>query len=262
MKRIKISLEIIKKPDENLPVAVKEKLNREITDLLEKAWPEYDKRKVYDVFLKLDDVILGRIDGELCMISGGGWQGINEIANLRVYRVGLTVVAEESKKTKNLRGKGLMTKGVTSLISNALKENKFQSFYIGFRTLEPVVYLSTIKNLQRVLPDLCGRYLPNNIEEQIALQISKVINPDCDFDEKKFVTKKAFSKYMEIVAKKYNEINQFKDERVKQFFLDNLNYREGDAFVVIAKVSLFYLVTNKIRKAIRKFFNKRTAPCQ
>jgi len=250
--KLRLIVSIINNPNRNLDEKTKDILQEEILDLTRSSWGDYEKEKINNNFLKLDQIILGRIKNELCFITGGKWEHIYYKNNrVPVYRIGLTVVRKFTRNREYLWNKGIMSNGILSLLKSVLLRNSFKSFYVVFRTLEPVTYQSVVKNLNYVLPDFQGRIRPNDKEKSIALQVSKIINPICNFDEDKFIIRQAFAKNLTLAKVKLNQVEQFKNEKIKKFFMTNLDYNQGDAFIVLTKVNILIFLKYQLKKFLR-----------
>lgn len=111
----------------------------------------------------------------------------------------------------------------------------FLPVYFGLRTPNPVVYEILSKNL-RVFPSLTSEDPPHVIKN-LAVKIAKTVSPECEFDIQKFVIKKAFSFFPELLYE-VEEIPEAKDKRINDFFEQclRLTKREGNALVVIGKL--------------------------
>ncbi len=241
-KDLNLSLSLIDNPTKNLDQK-KDVLMGEIVELVNSSWGKYERKKIENVFLNLDQIILGRIDKELCFITGGKWENVfYENNKVLVYRIGLTVVRKFSKKGEYLWKKGIMSNGTLVLLKNVILRNLFTSFYIAFRTLEPATYQSIVKNLEYVLPDYRNYIRPSDKEKSIASQISGTISHGCKFDVEKFVTRGAFRENLKLAQSKFNEIEQFTNKEIRDFFKTNLDYGQGDAFVVLAKAGFLYFL--------------------
>lgn len=251
-KNLDLTLFLIKKPKKNLNQD-KDVLVEEISELARSSWEEYEKEKIENIFLGLDHIILGRIEGELCFVTGGRWEPLYYRKNkVPVYRIGLTIVGKFNKKGECLRRKGILSKGISVLLGNVFLMRPFSSFYLTFRTLDPIIYKFAFKNLDYILPDCQGYSRPNDKEKNIALQVSKNIDPACEFDQDKFVTKRAYRGNLRLAEKKLEELELFLDEEVKLFFEKNINYQQGDAFIILAKVNLYSFLKYRFRKLFSK----------
>ncbi|MCM8774323.1 MAG: hypothetical protein NC820_06280 [Candidatus Omnitrophica bacterium] len=244
-KNLNINFTTIDCPEKNLPN--KDYFVEEISELVSSSWGYYDKDKIKNVFLKLDQIILGRKGKELCFITGGKWKKIiYEGKYYMVYRVGLTVVRKYSANGEYLWNRGLMSLGTLILIKKAAMIRFLSPFYICLRTLEPVIFHYITKKLNYVLPDINRKKFPTQIEKKIILEMSREINPDCDVDIDKLVIKGAFKNNLKLAKEKLKHLDNFDDENIKTFFKENIDYNRGDAFLVLAKLTLWELFCGQI----------------
>lgn len=242
-----IKFKLIDNPSQKLNETDRIILKNDILNLVKSSWGDYEENKINDVFLRLDQIVLGYLFGSLCFISGGKWENTSYNGKkIPTYRVGLTVV-RKFNKGEYLWEKGIMGKGVFLLLWNAFKRKYFRTFYVAYRTLEPTTYYSTVKNFSRVFPSIDKTISPNEEEKAVAIQLAKIINPTCRFDVENFVIRKAFSKNLSLAESKKDHVEHFKNERVKDFFLKNLSYDEGDAFIVLAEMNIFSVLKRGIK---------------
>ena len=252
---LNLFLSLVVDPRKNINQG-KDALVEEIMDLVNLSWGNYEREKIENVFLNLDQIILGRIDGELCFITGGKWENISyQINKIPVFRIGLTVVRKFNKKGEYLWKKGIMSRGTSALLKNIILKKLFTYFYIAFRTIEPATYQSIIGNLEYVLPDYRNYIHPNDKEKSIAFQISEIISHGCKFDVEKFVTRDAFRANLKLAQDKFNEIEQFTNKEIRDFFKTNLDYGRGDAFIILARASFFYFLKSWFKNFLIKIFN-------
>ncbi|RJR31180.1 hypothetical protein C4569_03050 [Candidatus Parcubacteria bacterium] len=253
MKLSKTTFELIKEPKKNLKN--KEVLAKEITDLIMLSWGNYDIEKIKNVFLNLEEVVLGYVGDELCFITGGGIDKIKyDRQSIYLYRIGLTVVKKMTLDGESLWKKGIMSKGLFILLKHLFLKHPFRNFYVGIRTLDPVVFKFASKYLNAVVPNYKKNTIPTEKEKLIAKYISGKINPGCLFDENRFVVHNAFSNHIDLAINKISELPNFKDEEIKKFFLENIDYKKGDAFIIIGKINVIVLLKFKIKNIFKVFY--------
>jgi len=247
-----IILEIINKPFVNLS-GIKEKVANDILSFVRESWGEYEEDRIKKYFLNLDTIIIGWSNNDICCISGGKWEClIYKDKHIKFYHIGLTVVKKSNKNTFVFRSNYLMSRISAILLKRELLKRFGKSYYVVLRTYNSKVYGAVVSYLSRVLPDYKGINIPNELERKIAREGAKIISPKCFFDDKNFIIIGAFKNNPDLVTNEINYGSRHYNTAIVSFFDKKINYKRGDAFIIVARVNLLsyfkYFLISKYKR--------------
>ena len=162
-------------------------------------------------------------NSEIIAYSLAGWLEQHKVAI--IYS---TIVKEAYQE------KGLSLLLNHKLIKKLFFNNFLKPFYLVARTANPIIIGMMAKYLNAYPSPF--RKIASGEEIEITKKAVNSLSPECDFDSKNFVIKKAFGKDKELPSE-FKKIYYYSEE-INKFCNTYLEYekKEGNAFMVIGKV--------------------------
>lgn len=222
------------------------KCSNEIRYLTTSAWG--DPAELADRWLELADVVVLARDADKLVAFASGKIIDNKTLNL------VATIIDPS-----YQGKGLSTKLNLEIAWYFIEKHPIQfmeGFNIVFRTQNPSLYEKVYKKIP-IFPDYRKNIEPTVQQRAIFKRIIQLFCPRNEFDEDKFVIKKAHDLYPGLIYD-HNNIPWAKSIAINHFFEKRLKYdrKSGDTMVFIGYVKPFHLLKYDLIKSIRYFFSK------
>lgn len=222
-------------------------IEKEIVDIISASWGDYGLEKIHNLLQSLDVIIISSENNKVIGFLGYSWIFTNiDNKAYKILRISLTAV------NRNYQRKGIMIKMVTRALFSAFRRNRFKSFFLGLRTADPIVCKFIYKYCHNTFPRLA-----DNDNPPVIIKLAKIVSEDIDsllfFDEKEMVARNAYKNRLDLSLSKKDLLSSF-DNEVANFLKNKLNYDNGDALIIITKVS-FFLMVKIILKNFKLHFN-------
>lgn len=225
-----------------------ENIIKPISVFIINSWGDYKFEKISKHYKSLDEVILGKIDEEIVMVTGYNWISLEkESIKKNILRIGLTVVNSNHR----FRNKGLMSTIITSIIIKEYLKKKLRPFWIVLRTSDSRVYGSIYKRLNSVFPSV-PYTKPSLVIEKIAKRAAEVISPEYEFDKNTFAIRGAFKNYPSLLNANL-KADKYHDEVVVRAMDSWLDYQNGDALIVVSRMDFKVILKFLLRKIAKAF---------
>lgn len=207
--------------------AEKTELLRDIRNITKQAWEDFGD-VIQQWFDWADILVMAKVDGQVVGFNACTYEQGDVVLYLASFVLPKYQAKEVSKFMQNIMIKKLL------LMRSA--KRFFQPVWFTFRTQNPRVIHRVYKF--NAAPSVEGRE-PSETEVSIAKQVAKRFSPDCEFDERNFVIKKALKNKPDLLAedKVFYSLNQ----KVNAFCDKHLQYpkKEGHLFVCVGRVNWF-----------------------